>query len=145
METQYWSSPLQWCYNERNGVSNHRRFYCLLNRVSGEFNSQRASNPKNVSIWWRHHVAQSGNWFCEPCSSCFESTHIVSLKFLYVIWLSLLVLNSNACILFFTLCTLLWCWPCTLIKQQWSYQLTVKIMLVWKLLSCVCTVNMLFF
>ena len=24
--------------------------------VTGEFPAQRASNPENVSIWWRHHI-----------------------------------------------------------------------------------------
>ena len=69
---------LHWRHNERNGVSNHRRLDCLLNRlfrcrskktlklrvtglcegnspVIGEFPAQRASNAQNVSIWWRHH------------------------------------------------------------------------------------------
>ena len=69
---------LQWSHNERNGVSNHQRLDCLLNRflrrrskqtsrlrvtglseghspVTGEFPAQRASNAENVSILWRHH------------------------------------------------------------------------------------------
>ena len=71
---------LQWCHNECDGVSNHRRHDYLLNRVclfmcrstktsklrvtglcggnsrlTGEFPAQRASNAENVSIWWRHH------------------------------------------------------------------------------------------
>ena len=73
---------LQWHHNERDGVSNHRRLDCLLNRlfgrrskntsklrvtglcegnspVTGEFPSQRVSNAENVSIWWRHHVITS--------------------------------------------------------------------------------------
>ena len=72
-----WS--LQWHNNERDGVSNRRRLYCLFNRlfwrrskkmsklsvtglcegnslVTGEFPAQRASNAENVSIWWRHHI-----------------------------------------------------------------------------------------
>ena len=75
---------LQWCHNERNGISNHQRLDCLLNSLSrrrskktsklrviglcegnspvtGEFTAQRASNAENVSIWW-HHVQQS--WGC---------------------------------------------------------------------------------
>ena len=63
--------PLQWRHNERDGVSNHQPWDCLLNRlfrrrskktsklhVTGLCvgNSQRASNAENVSIWWRHHV-----------------------------------------------------------------------------------------
>ena len=69
---------LQWRHNERDGVSNHRRIDCLLDRlfmrrskkisklrVTGlcdgnspairEFPAERASNAENVSIWWRHH------------------------------------------------------------------------------------------
>ena len=70
---------LQWRHNGCNGVSNYRRFDCLLNRlfrrrskktsklrvtglcegnppVTDGFPSQRASNAENVCIWWRHHV-----------------------------------------------------------------------------------------
>ena len=69
---------LQWRHNELDGVSNHRRFSCLLNRllslrskktsklrvtglcegnspVTGENPALEASNKKNVSIWWRYH------------------------------------------------------------------------------------------
>ena len=71
--------PLQWRHNGRACVPNHRHLDCLLNRLfrrrpretpklrvtdfgeenspmTGEFPSQRASNAKNVSIWWRHHA-----------------------------------------------------------------------------------------
>ena len=71
-------NTLQWRNNERDGVSNHQHYDCLLNRlfrrrwkkisklrvtglcegnspVSGEFPAQRASNAEYVSIWWRHH------------------------------------------------------------------------------------------
>ena len=70
--------PLRWRHNEHEGVSNHRRFDCLLNPmfrsrsrrtsklhvtglregnlpVTGGFPSQRNSNAENVSMWWRHH------------------------------------------------------------------------------------------
>ena len=69
---------LQWRHNYRDGISNHLRLDCLLNRlfrriskktsklrvtglgegnslVTGEFPAQRASKAENVSIWWRHH------------------------------------------------------------------------------------------
>ena len=69
---------LQWRYNGRDGVLNHRRLDCLLKRLSmrkskktsklrvtglcegnspvtGEFPAQMASNAQDVSIWWRHH------------------------------------------------------------------------------------------
>ena len=71
-------SVLHWLHDERDGVSNHHRSDCLLNRllrrrlkktsklritglcagnspVTGEFPAQRASNAENVSISWRHH------------------------------------------------------------------------------------------
>ena len=70
---------LQWRHNERNGISNHQLYDCLLNclfrrrstkkcklrvtglckgnsPVTGEFPAQRVSNVESVSIWWRHHV-----------------------------------------------------------------------------------------
>ena len=69
---------LQWRYNDRDGVSNHRHLDCLLHSfrrrskkiskfrvtglcvgnspVIGEFPAQMASNAGNASIWWRHHV-----------------------------------------------------------------------------------------
>ena len=73
------SDTLQWCHNERDGVSNHRRLDCLLSRlftrwskktsklrvtglcvwnspVTGEFPAQKASNAENISILWRHHA-----------------------------------------------------------------------------------------
>ena len=78
-----YSSPgtqqaLQWRHNELAGVSNQQPHDCLLNRLfmrrskktsklrvtglcvgnspgTGESPAQRASNAKNVSIWWRHH------------------------------------------------------------------------------------------
>ena len=86
-----WVLPLHWRHNEHDGVSNHRRLYCLLNsvfrrrsqktsklcvtgpcednsQVIGEFPAQRASNAENVSIWWRGHIfdiaATVGNIIC---------------------------------------------------------------------------------
>ena len=70
---------LQWRHNGRDGVSNHQPYDCLFNSsfrcrskktskfrvtdlceghspVTGEFLAQVASNAKNISIWWRHHV-----------------------------------------------------------------------------------------
>ena len=71
----------QWRHNEHDGVWNHRRLDCLLNRlfkrrskktsklrvtglcdgyspVTGEFPAQRATDTENVSIWWRHHATE---------------------------------------------------------------------------------------
>ena len=76
------SYTLQWPYNGRDGVSNHKPHGCLLNRLFGRWwtetsklrvtglcagNSpvtQMASNAENVSIWWRHHV------YLNPCLAC---------------------------------------------------------------------------
>ena len=64
---------LQWRHNGRGGISNYQPHDSLLNRlfrrrskktptlrvtgasVTGEFPAQRASNAKNVSIWWCYH------------------------------------------------------------------------------------------
>ena len=74
---------LQWRHNGRDAVSNHQSHDCLFNRlfrhrskktskfrvtgpcvgnypVTSEFLEQKASNAKNVSIWWRHHRL----WLC---------------------------------------------------------------------------------
>ena len=90
--TLSWASylcQLQWRHNKHGGVLNHRRLDCLLNRLfrrrsrkmsklrvtglcewnppgTGEFPLRRASNAKNVSIWWRHHVHAYN--YCE-CNS----------------------------------------------------------------------------
>ena len=73
---------LRWLHNGHNCVSNHQPRHCLLNRLfertskktsklrvtglcagnspgTSEFPAQMASNAENVSIWWRHHEAQS--------------------------------------------------------------------------------------
>ena len=91
---------LQWCHNEHDGISNHQPHDCLLNRlfrhrskktsklrvtglcdrnspVTGEFPAQRASNAKNVSIWWRHH------------SFLFEWRSFIRL-ITYLVWLSMM-------------------------------------------------------
>ena len=85
MTVVYTHIILQWCHNERDCVSNHRRLDALRNRlfrrrskkpsklrvtglfegnspVTGEFPSQRASDAENVFIWWRHHA----NFCCAP-------------------------------------------------------------------------------
>ena len=72
---------LQWRHNDHDGDSNHQPHDCLLTVYSrrgskkasklrvtglcagnspetGEFPAQMASIAENVSIWWRHHVAQ---------------------------------------------------------------------------------------
>ena len=74
----YAPRSLQWRHNGPDGVSNHRRLDCVLNRlfkrrskttsklratdlcegnspVTGEFPTQRASNAENISTWWSHH------------------------------------------------------------------------------------------
>ena len=101
-----WS--LQWRHNGRDGVSNHRCDACLINRlfrcrlkktskfrvigfcegnspVIGEFPAQKASNEKNASIWWRHHVFSLlwDNWPISRMAGeirCFFHPHI------YLVW-----------------------------------------------------------
>ena len=74
---------LRWRHNDHAGVSNHQPHGCLLNRLfrrkskktsklrvtglcagnspgTGEFPAQMASYAENVSIWWRHHDAETG-------------------------------------------------------------------------------------
>ena len=88
---------LQWRHSERNGVSTHQPYHCLLNSlfsrrsektsklcvtglcvgnspVTGEFPVHMASNAENVFIWWRHHgrrklsqTARNGNAFLGLC------------------------------------------------------------------------------
>ena len=78
---------LHWRHNERDSVSNHQPYDCLLNclfrrrskktsklRVTGlcvgnsPGTAQMASYAENVSIWWRHHgpcettPSQVGGW-----------------------------------------------------------------------------------
>ena len=88
-------NTLQWRHNERDGVSNHQRLDCLLNRlfrgrskktlklrvtglcernppVTGGFPTQCASNAENVSIWWRHR-----GWYETPSHISYK-THIAS-------------------------------------------------------------------
>ena len=87
--------PLQWRYNERDGVSNHQPHDCLLKRllkaqikwtpklrvtglcegnspVTGEFPSQRAGNAENVSIWWRHHAYINQHHFVVQVTKYFD-------------------------------------------------------------------------
>ena len=77
---------LRWRHSGGDSVSNHHPHHCLLNRLfrrrskktsklrvtglcagnspgTGEFPAQMASNAENVSIWWRHHVNKTENWF----------------------------------------------------------------------------------
>ena len=75
--------PLQYRYNEDDGVSNRQPHDCLLLKrlfrrrsrktsklrvtglcvgnapVTGEFPAQRTSNAENISIWWCHHAVFS--------------------------------------------------------------------------------------
>ena len=76
---------LQWRHNQRDGVSHHQPYICLLNGlfklrsektsklrvtipcegnspVTAQFLAQRASNAENVSILWRHHDIYNNFW-----------------------------------------------------------------------------------
>ena len=79
---------LQWRHMELGGVSDHQPHECLLDRlirrrlkktsklrvtglcagnspVIGELPAHRASNVKNVSIWWPHHVQTPNTPKCD--------------------------------------------------------------------------------
>ena len=87
-------TPLLWCHNGRDGVSNHQPHDCLLNRLfrprskqtsklrvaglcagnspgTGEFPTQMASYAENVSNWWHHHAKMDN----------FTNVHIASWSF----------------------------------------------------------------
>ena len=92
---------LQWLHNEYDGVLNHQPHDCLLkllsrrrskktpklrvtglcegnSPVTGEFPTQRASNAKNVSIWWSHHewvwIKCGLAWYHITCSTAITTT-----------------------------------------------------------------------
>ena len=88
---------LQWRHNGRDSVSNHQPRECLLSRLirrrskktsklrvtglcagnspeTGEFPARRASNAKNVSIWWRHHGFQ---WNSADNKRMYENTMLL--------------------------------------------------------------------
>ena len=90
-------------HNECDGISNHQPHHCLLkclfrhrsketsklhitglcagnSLVPGEFPAQRASNPENASIWWRHHgmtIKFHRSPFCITSPLCGEVTSLV--------------------------------------------------------------------
>ena len=114
-------SVLKWRHNERDGVSNHQPYDCLLNRlfrrrskktsklhatglcegnspVTDEFPAQRASNTENVSIWWRHHgVTRCWLDFCNSglwytCKYFHSHTSYESnLKYLAIVYIDILL------------------------------------------------------
>ena len=86
------ATTLQWRHDEPEGVSNHHRLDCLLNRLIrqlkgnikaphhwplwGESSAplKRASSAENVSIWWRHHenctiIARGRTGICHVSTS----------------------------------------------------------------------------
>ena len=90
--------PLQWRHNGRDSVSNHQPHDCLLNRLfrrkskntsklrvtglcagnspgTGEFPAQMASYAENVSIWWRHHVNETGQ--LNTCLPLLSATYLL--------------------------------------------------------------------
>ena len=108
---------LQWCYNGRDGVSNHQPHDCLLKRlfrrrskkasklritglfvgnsqVTGEFSAQRASNAEFFSIWWHHHdngpryIKSFVSWWQATDGSMDAGPHSnIKSVFLYMMWL----------------------------------------------------------
>ena len=50
----YWHRSLQWCHNERDGVSNHQPHDCLLNRYSGADHRKHQSSASLAFVWGIH-------------------------------------------------------------------------------------------
>ena len=46
-----WASSLQWCHNERGGVSNHRRLGCLLNLFVQPQNKENIKATRYWALW----------------------------------------------------------------------------------------------
>ena len=114
-------SPLGWRPNGRDGVSNHQTHDCLFNslfgrrskktskfrglcvgNVPGEFPAQIASNPENVSIWWRHHGYSAQILICiiyrDPITSwktCYKFVylHNLAVKHIFITWYLKLLLS----------------------------------------------------
>ena len=103
-------------HNERDGVSNHQRFDCLLTRLSrrrlnktsklrvcegnppvtGGFPSQRTSDVENISIWWRHHGLRTGH--CNLHYWCWYPCWVMRCSNLASDWLAaVLPANQNPC------------------------------------------------
>ena len=108
------NNPLQWCHNEHDGISNHQCPDCLHHHlfrhrskkisklcvtgfcegnspVTGEFPTQRASNVKNVSIWWRHHAGH-----------CLPLVRNLITFIIPVVWEMLQNETQKMCFLFFS-------------------------------------------
>ena len=55
---------LQWRHNEHNNIKAPRHWpLCGNSPRAGEFPAQMASNAESVSIWWRHHVLPTKEFF----------------------------------------------------------------------------------
>ena len=103
---------LQWCHNEHNGISNHWRLDCLLNRLFGHrskktsklhptglreghppvtrgFPTQRASNVESISIWRHHHGGRllfRVSWHCrlvQRLDGCISIANYVEIPFFH--------------------------------------------------------------
>ena len=101
------SDSLKWRHNGRDSVSNHQHRECLLSRLSrrrskktskfrvtdlcagnsqgtGEFPTERASNAKNVSIWWCYHIFVLTVWFSRQFISELHLLHTVQMSSGYI-------------------------------------------------------------
>ena len=113
---------LRWRHYGHDSVSNHQPHHCLLNilfgcrskktskfRVTGvcegnspgtgEFPAQMASNAKNYSIWWRHHVLIHSPLVFVPTGPIDKSAlvWITSLKQWWVISSTLICVQAWVC------------------------------------------------
>ena len=123
LSISYMIITLQWRHDERDVVSNHQRFDCLLNRlyrrrskktsklivtclgvrnspVTGEFPAQRASNAENVSIRLRHHennvfFSEINSWIQYNSRKMLKLQHIITYVSRYSSLMLTLILYIN--------------------------------------------------
>ena len=101
--------PIHWRHNECDGVSNHQRHNCLLNRlvrrrstkapklritghcegnspVTGEFPAQRASKAKIFPIWLRHRDPREKIWVRYKNTHLNDKAIVIILKYVVQIY-----------------------------------------------------------
>ena len=94
---------LRWRHNERDIIPNQQHLECLPtclfrrrskkisklhvtglcegnSPVTGKFPAQRASDPENVSIWWRHHEIYHKKLFVKRWPFLFRPEYITQIR-----------------------------------------------------------------
>ena len=126
--------------DQRNHQSSASMAFCAGNSpVSGEFPAQRASNPENVSIWWRHHAGLPPH-LCAHNISCSRATvQIISPVCTRTLGQAWRRIDPNPCVLMntflersvyatedrYNLTLTRHLWRCRLIKNKAHSRLTI--------------------